>query len=539
VYERLREEFILDPYREQNCQDHPLAQDEQSSWNQYFQNNEVKAMIAQDVYRIHRHNDYLKLESTHKTLIELLFIYVKFTNSEYRQGMHEILATIVFVLYEDYVTLSSDPDACELVKEMANLDVLEHDSFTIFFAVMTTMYEWFSSKVLVPANNKDQQNSDNSKKLFVEEDDYENVIIAKINFIRNVLLKDNDSELYFYFNKTDISLAPFGIRWLRLLFVRELEFPKCLILWDAIFAVDRNTFALADFIFVSLLMGLREQILKSDHSNCMKLLMQQHLHLTTLDVLQRALYLYNPEIYYMPQSMDDSYEYVPTNKAFESTSKMNSNNSKKDKSKRNSSKSLQLDPLKTSKINENVSTVSSSLSTKQRHSNTHEHEMKECNANEKTRENSKHAKELEMSLYSKISELKMDNDSLLMKFCELKEICDLCATNVDINIQILEKEVVKQDLQSNDTIAVALKGFKEVRDQLNTIFKADDKIMKRTSIASSRNTFPSSSSLNNSDLQSSRSESICKANQTANNLSVSSLINDNEASSGDKGFIKE
>ena len=76
---------------------------------------------------------------------------------------------------------------------------------------MTTMYEWFSSKVLVPANTKDQQNSDNSKKLFVEEDDYENVIIAKINFIRNVLLKDNDSELYFYFNKTDISLATFGM----------------------------------------------------------------------------------------------------------------------------------------------------------------------------------------------------------------------------------------------------------------------------------------------------------------------------------------
>jgi len=73
------------------------------------------------------------------------------------------------------------------------------------------MYEWFSSKVLAPANSKDQKNSDNNIKLFVEEEDYENVIIAKINFIHNVLLKDNDSELYFYFNKNDISLAPFGM----------------------------------------------------------------------------------------------------------------------------------------------------------------------------------------------------------------------------------------------------------------------------------------------------------------------------------------
>jgi hypothetical protein len=135
----------------------------------------------------------------------------------------------------------------------------------------------------------------------------------------------------------------------------------------------------------------------------------------------------------------------------------------------------------------------------------------------------------------------MENDSLLMKFCELKEICDLCATNVDINIQILDKEVHKQDLQSNETIAVAFKGFKEVRDQLNTIFNTDDNILKRTSIASSRNTFPSSSSLNyNSEFQSSRSESICnKTSQTANNLSVSSLMNDNEAISGDKSFNKD
>lgn len=76
---------------------------------------------------------------------------------------------------------------------------------------MTTMYEWFSSRVLAPVNKKDPKNSDNGKKLFVEEDELENVIISKINFIRNVLLKDNDSELYFYFNNTDISLAPFGM----------------------------------------------------------------------------------------------------------------------------------------------------------------------------------------------------------------------------------------------------------------------------------------------------------------------------------------
>lgn len=101
----------------------------------------------------------------------------------------------------------------------------------------------------------------------------------------------------------------------------------------------------------------------------------------------------------MPQSMDDSYEYVPTNKNFENSYKQNTNNSKKDKTKRNSStKPLQFDPTKMSKINENATSVTNSFSKPSRHSKTHEHEMKECTI----KDTSKHVKELEMNLYNKV-----------------------------------------------------------------------------------------------------------------------------------------
>ncbi len=65
---------------------------------------------------------------------------------------------------------------------------------------------------------------------------------------------------------------------------------------DAIFAIDKNNFSLADFIFISLLMSLREKIIYSDNSNCMKLLMQQDLRIDCLNLLKRALYLQNPEV---------------------------------------------------------------------------------------------------------------------------------------------------------------------------------------------------------------------------------------------------
>ena len=134
-------------------------------------------------------------------------------------------------------------------------------------------------------------------KLFVEEDrSLESAIIHKINYITNVVLKNNDFEIYNHFNKIDFSCHPFGIRWLRLLFLRELEFPSNLIFWDAIFAVDKFEFNLANYIFVSILSYLREEILSSDNSGCMNLLMQHQFHLNPLEILKTALYYYNPAV---------------------------------------------------------------------------------------------------------------------------------------------------------------------------------------------------------------------------------------------------
>jgi|LakMenEpi03Aug12_release.lakeMendotaPanAssembly.Ray.scaffolds.fasta_scaffold4234867_1 hypothetical protein len=53
--------------------------------------------------------------------------------------------------------------------------------------------------------------NEDSIKLFQQEEEIENVIISKINYITNTLLRNNDSELYFYFIKNEISLAPFGM----------------------------------------------------------------------------------------------------------------------------------------------------------------------------------------------------------------------------------------------------------------------------------------------------------------------------------------
>ncbi len=99
---------------------------------------------------------------------------------------------------------------------------------------METVYEWFNAKqnkikqkrtvyvyisIYYPVKNfhiffytlKSSWLQESPKLFVTDVDELDNPIVNKINNITFNLLRDNDSELYFYFVKNDISLAPFGM----------------------------------------------------------------------------------------------------------------------------------------------------------------------------------------------------------------------------------------------------------------------------------------------------------------------------------------
>ncbi len=53
-YERIKNEICLDPHLNlgNNCFDHPLSQDNSSVWNKFYENNDLKSVIFQDVIRM-------------------------------------------------------------------------------------------------------------------------------------------------------------------------------------------------------------------------------------------------------------------------------------------------------------------------------------------------------------------------------------------------------------------------------------------------------------------------------------------------------
>ena len=84
-----------------------------------------------------------------------------------------------------------------------------------------------------------------------------------------------------------------GIRWLRLLFGREFNLSDTLELWDALLA-DSCPPSLADQLVISLLMSVRELLLKYDYPDAVQLLMKLPSNLSVRHIVCFALHLKDP-----------------------------------------------------------------------------------------------------------------------------------------------------------------------------------------------------------------------------------------------------
>ncbi len=102
-------------------------------------------------------NFFFREPSTKTKMLDILFIYSKLNpDTGYRQGMHEILAPLLWVVECDVLDPASipkddpeTPEATELMQMVLDVDCVEHDSFNLFCAVMQTtksFYEMGQSK---------------------------------------------------------------------------------------------------------------------------------------------------------------------------------------------------------------------------------------------------------------------------------------------------------------------------------------------------------------------------------------------------------
>ncbi|NWX51375.1 TBCD5 protein, partial [Steatornis caripensis] len=304
-YNKIKEIHITNP-RKAGQQDliinNPLSQDEGSLWNKFFQDKELRAMIEQDVTRTFPEMQYFQQENVRKILTDVLFCYAR-ENEQllYKQGMHELLAPIVFILHCDHQAFSHASEAAqprqastvEEMKVLLNPEYLEHDAYAMFTRLMKTAEHWFSTFEHDGQKEKDVVITPTP---FARPQDLgpSIAIVAKVNQIQDHLLKKHDIELYMHLNRLEIAPQIYGLRWVRLLFGREFPLQDLLVVWDALFA-DSITLSLVDYIFVAMLLYIRDALISSNYQTCLGLLMHYPPIGDVHSLILRALFLRDPK----------------------------------------------------------------------------------------------------------------------------------------------------------------------------------------------------------------------------------------------------
>ncbi|KAI1393709.1 RabGAP/TBC [Hypoxylon trugodes] len=245
----------------------PLADDADSPWNTLRNDNVLRAEILQDVQRLpdepFYHQDHIQT-----LVLDVLFIYCKLNPSigGYRQGMHELLAPVVYVVEQDAIDpghVSSDTPADPVMADMLNASFIEHDAFILFSKVMDhakSFYEVVETAANTPLTTFGQPSPISS-------------IVERSQYIHEVCLFKVDPELSTHLKNIEILPQVFLIRWIRLLFSREFPFDQMLVLWDTLFSIDPS-FKLIDLVCTAMLIRIRWNLLNADYTVALQLLLK-------------------------------------------------------------------------------------------------------------------------------------------------------------------------------------------------------------------------------------------------------------------------
>lgn len=114
------------------------------------QDEEIRAEIFQDVERCMPEEPYFRRPETQTMLLDILFIFTKINQDVgYRQGMHELLAPILWVVEQDAINSRNESEqgsvseADSLLKQVLDPAYIEHDAFTLLSLIMRTAKSFY------------------------------------------------------------------------------------------------------------------------------------------------------------------------------------------------------------------------------------------------------------------------------------------------------------------------------------------------------------------------------------------------------------
>ncbi|XP_060077320.1 TBC1 domain family member 5-like isoform X3 [Ylistrum balloti] len=505
-YDDLKKKLIINPRKavDHSVSDlvvnNPLSQADESPWNQFFLDNELRLTIKQDVIRTFPEIQFFQNPELREQMINLLFCYSRsHTNILYKQGMHELLAPLIFVLHCDhqaFLHANEVESLGEIVKEMMDPTYLEHDAYAMLCQIMETVEPWYNSKDMAPKMTKDKV----TVTLFARPQDTNSsiAIVSKLTRVHDYILKKFDPELHLHLERLDIAPQIYGIRWVRLLFGREFPMQDLLVLWDSLFA-DGIGFDLVDYVFASMLLYIRDLLLASDYPQCLNCLMRYPPVADVHYLIEKARYLREPNNYPRPPNYTvQTVNQLVTNKSQKPVSRASPQYPQK---KRGSSASLSQvedsvfrstpSPASLARMDtRNRSMDNSPTAYTPDDADSANSSVSQFATLPRARRKGKKAAKEEQDFDNQMGELQS-------QLSKKDSMCNYCASKLDVHISRLQHELQQQDIQGEDEILLAIAGIKQVRDVLKGTLRFSQTLIEEDNMQITENHYmeePSSTS---------------------------------------------
>ncbi|XP_057979326.1 uncharacterized protein LOC131165484 [Malania oleifera] len=302
-YAGLRRRLLVDPHLPKDgsnspglVMDNPLSQNPDSMWGRFFRNAELEKMVDQDLSRLYpEHESYFQTLGCQGMLRRILLLWcLKHPVYGYRQGMHELLAPLLYVLhmdverlsevrklYEDHFTDKFDGlsfnesdmiykfDLKKFPDSMED-EIASHGNMTKVSSLNELDPEIQSIVLLSDAYGAEGELGIVLSEKFMEHDAYcmfdalmsgAHGAVAMADFFSPSpaggshtglppvieassalyhLLSIVDASLHSHLVELGVEPQYFALRWLRVLFGREFSLEGLLIIWDEIFASDNG-----------------------------------------------------------------------------------------------------------------------------------------------------------------------------------------------------------------------------------------------------------------------------------------------------------
>lgn len=298
-YANLRRRLLIDPHLSKDedgapdlVVENPLSQNPESTWGQYFRNAELEKMLNQDLSRLYPElGEFFQTTTCQSMLERILLVWsLRYPEYGYKQGMHELLAPLLYVLHID---VQHFKQVKELHEELLGDDFDGQtfpDRFLLNRSDRTNSSEGSAAKIRsldeLDAGTRDLLLINDAygaegelgiilSEKFMEHDAYcmfENLmngvngaqgVVAITDFyslspatessagltpVREAssaiyhLLASVDSSLHSHLVELGVEPQYFALRWLRVLFGREFTLDNLLFIWDEIFSSPNHSY---------------------------------------------------------------------------------------------------------------------------------------------------------------------------------------------------------------------------------------------------------------------------------------------------------